>query len=120
MKVKVEKQFKDRHTKVIHHVGDEIEVSEKRLNEIMEAQEEKGIIIVSEIPEEDPDKKTEPDEEKDETKEDVQESDVSALKLEELRMLAAELGLDPSGKKAELIEKINAKMMEEQDEESQD
>ncbi len=128
MKAKVLRQFQDKYTREIMHVGDEIEVTEERFAEIQSKVKPGANDIIEEVKEEnvDPDEGKVPDgtnanvASSDETLTAPAEVKVDSLKLEELRALAKEMGLDESGKRAELIERISKKMAEEKDAESED
>lgn len=83
MKVKIVQGFKDKHTNKRYLPGEIIEVTEERLKEI----EEKDKRLVKRVPE-------------------MTKEGLEKLKIQELREKAKEIGVDDSGKKEELVERI--------------
>jgi hypothetical protein len=104
MKVEVLQKFRDIHTGEMHYAGDVMDITEERFQEI--CGKNKG--LVKEIPEV-----------QEEETEEIQEDQLDKLKLEELRTLAKSMGLEETGKKADLIGRILENQGEERDEESE-
>lgn len=100
MKVRTLKRFKDVHTGEIHEANKEMEISEERYEELKKA----GDYV-------------EPLKEDEDWKKMDMES-LRKMKVEDLRSLAKERGLDDTGKKEDLIARIAGQ--EEAYEESED
>lgn len=122
MKVKVKQKFRDKYTGDIRFMGEIVEMSEERYNEInakknglVEKVEEKteetqtpettkpeaGSVEAPEHPE-----SLETTETKVEAPNELTKSTLEKMKVDELRKKAEEMGVDSMGKKEELIKRI--------------
>lgn len=91
MKVIVVQKFRDIHTNEVHHAGEMMDITEERYKEICS----KNKNLVKEA--------------KEEQQGEMQEDKLNKLKVDEIRKLAKEMGIDSEGKKEELIARIMEK-----------
>lgn len=94
MKVEVIKKFIDKHTNAVRKVGDIIDVTQERYDEIKETGE-----FVKEV-----DAET--------VKGHLVKDDLETWKKDDLVKLAGDMGLETTGTKAEIIERIVAEEVE--------
>ena len=116
MKVKVKQKFRDKYTGDIRFMGEIVEMSEERYNEInakknglvekVEEKTEETQTLETTKPEAESVEAPEHPETPEEAPNEFTRSTLEKMKVDELRKKAEEMGVDSMGKKEELIKRI--------------
>ena len=109
MKAKVKQKFRDKYTGDIRFMGEIVEMSEERYNEINA--KKNGLVekVEEKTEETQTPETTKPEAGSVEAPNEFTKSTLEKMKVDELRKKAEEMGVDSMGKKEELIKRILGK-----------